>query len=198
LAARGGWRELVLARRIPLAVLASGLASVLASGCGVLGSPMRARLGSATSITVTSPVVGADTILPASYTCYGAGLSPPLYWSGVPEPQTKSLALVVDDSRAPITPYIYWLVYNISPGTTSIPQGGIPVGATQGPNSTGKMGYLPPCPTGAHGMYRFTVYALDARLDLTGDGLRDTWSTIARHVIASGRLVVRSASGNGE
>jgi phosphatidylethanolamine-binding protein (PEBP) family uncharacterized protein len=42
-------------------------------------------------------------------------------------------------------------------------------------------------------MYRFTVYALNAGLNLAGSGLREAWSTIAQHVIASGRLTVRAS-----
>ena len=164
----------------------------LASGCGLLGGPLGARFSTATSITVTSPVVGPELTLPKAYTCYGAGISPPLYWSGAPEPQTKSLVILVDDSQAPITPYIYWLVYNVSPGTTSIPQGGHLPGARQGPNSTGRTGYAAPCPADSHDMYRFTVYALNAKPDLAGDSLRQTWSTISQHVVASGRLTVRA------
>src|SRR5579859_4449920 len=134
-----------------VSVLAAGLAiATLASGCGLLGGPGGTRFGPATSITVTSPVTGPEATLPRAYTCHGAGISPPLYWSGAPEPQTKSLVIVIDDSQAPITPYIYWLVYNVSPGTTSIPQGGLPVGARQGPNSTGRAGYTAPCPRDAH------------------------------------------------
>jgi Raf kinase inhibitor-like YbhB/YbcL family protein len=176
-----------------VSVLAAGLAiATLASGCGLLGGPGGTRLGPATSITVTSPVTGPEATLPRAYTCRGAGISPPLYWSGVPEPQTKSLVIVIDDSQAPINPYIYWLVYNVSPGTTSIPEGGLPVGAQQGPNSTGRTRYAAPCPGASHDMYRFTVYALNSRPDLIGDSLRQAWWTIAQHVIASGRLTVRA------
>ena len=45
-------------------------------------------------------------------------LSPPLYWSGALSQQPKSFAVVVDDGQAPITPYVYWMVFDISPSTT--------------------------------------------------------------------------------
>jgi len=133
--------------------------------------------------------------MPSQYTCHGAGLSPPLSWSGAPSAQVKSFAIVADDSRAPITPYIYWIVFDIGPTTSDIPQGGLPTGAEQAMNSKGTIGYDPPCPTGPPGGfhdYRFTVYALDARLNPHLSGLRATWMAIARHVIVAGRLTARA------
>jgi phosphatidylethanolamine-binding protein (PEBP) family uncharacterized protein len=100
---------------------------------------------------------------------------------------------VADDAQAPITPYIYWIVYDIGPTTSDIPQGRVPTGAKQAINSKGTKGYDPPCPTGPPGSlhsYRFTVYALNARLDPHLSGLQATWSAIARHVIVAGRLTV--------
>ena len=84
--------------------------------------------------------------MPVSFTCgVGKPTSPPLSWAGAP-PGTKSLALVVDDSSAPITPYVYWIVFNISPQTQDILEGQLPPGAEQARNSAGSIGYLPPCP----------------------------------------------------
>jgi hypothetical protein len=145
-------------------------------------------------MTVTSPEFHADVRLPLQYTCTGAGLSPPLYWSGALSHQPKSFAVVVDDGLAPITPYVYWIVFDISPGTTDIAQNRLPTGAREAQNSAGTARYDPPCPKGsALHAYRFTVYALDAFLRLpTGAGLRATWSAIAKHVIGVGRLTVKA------
>jgi len=152
-------------------------------------------------MTVTSPVVGADDLLTAQYTCQGAGHSPPLYWSGAPALATKSYAIVIDDSRAPITPYVYWIVFDIRSAATAIPAGGHLPGALQAMNSKGTSRYDPPCPGSGHNMYRITVYALNvAKLRDHGGVLRGgasllrTWSAIASHVIASGRLTVRAAA----
>ncbi len=172
--------------------LGAALACVLLSGCGLLGGLTTQRLGAPQAMTVTSPVFSADVSIPRQYTCHGAGLSPPLYWSGAPQgaaQPTKSFAIVVDDSQAPITPYIYWLVYNISPATSAIPQNELPPGARQALNSRGQARYDPPCPAGVPHLYRFTVYALNVRLNLpAGAGLRATWTAIAHHVIGIGRL----------
>ena len=59
------------------------------------------------------------------FTCHGAKVSPPLYWSGAPQ-GTKSYAIVVDDSAAPITPYIYLIVFNIPQATTDLQAAHLP------------------------------------------------------------------------
>jgi Raf kinase inhibitor-like YbhB/YbcL family protein len=175
-----------------LAILAMAVPGI--SGCGLLGGLSGSRTVSPQSMTVTSPEFRADVRLPPPYTCAGAGLSPPLYWSGALSQQPKSFAVVVDDGLAPITPYVYWIVFDISPSTTDIAQNRLPTGARQAQNSAGRARYDPPCPQGsALHSYRFTVYALDSFLRLpNGAGLRATWSAIAKHVIGVGRLTVKA------
>jgi Raf kinase inhibitor-like YbhB/YbcL family protein len=168
-------------------VLAALGAVLLAAqaGCGLVGGPTTFQGG----FTVTSPVVNGG-IIPARYTCHGAGLSPPLHWSGAPS-RTKTLALVVDDAEAPITPYIYWIVFNINPSTTDIQAGQLPSGARQADNSAGHAAYDPPCPRNHEHSYRFTVYALHSAVSLSnGAGLKSAWLAIARTAIAHGRLPV--------
>lgn len=175
----------------------SGLAALaivapLLSGCSLLGGFRGSRQVAPASMTVTSPEFRAAVPLPPQFTCAGPGLSPPLYWSGAFSQQPRSFAVVVDDGQAPITPFVYWIVFDISPTTTAIAQNRLPTGARQAQNSAGKARYDPPCPKGgAVHTYRFTVYALDAYLKLPdGTGLHAAWSAIAQHVIAVGRLTV--------
>ena len=184
---RPGRRE--LARLMILAAVTPVL-----SGCGLFGGLSGSRHVAPQPITVTSPEFRTDVPLPVQYTCRGAGISPPLYWSEGLSQQPKSFAIVVDDGQAPITPYIYWIVFDIGPSTTYIAQNRLPTGARQAHNSAGTARYDPPCPRDSQGhQYRFTVYALNAWLRLPdGAGLRTTWSAIARHVIGVGRLTVRA------
>ena len=77
-----------------------------------------------------------------------AKMNPPLNWSGAPA-GTKSLALIVDDSSAPITPTIYWLVFDINPGATDIQEGSLPTGARQALNSAGTADLRPAVPATA-------------------------------------------------
>ena len=103
---------------------------------------------------------------------------------------TRALALVMDDADAPISPYIYWIVFNISPATRDIQAGRLPPGAQVADNSKGTVGYSAPCPAHGH-EYRFSIYALNAPLQLKeGASLTAAWSAIAEHALARGRLQV--------
>jgi Raf kinase inhibitor-like YbhB/YbcL family protein len=171
---------------------AIAVALCLLSGCGLIGSS-KASLGEAEeqSMNVASPMA-QQGIMALRYTCHSKGVveTPPLSWSAPPA-GTRSLALVVDDAAAPITPRLYWIVFDISPDTTDIQASTLPTGARQARNSTGRTGYDPPCPSGAAHQYRFTVYALNARLSQPdGTPEQAAWSAIARHAIARGRLPV--------
>jgi Raf kinase inhibitor-like YbhB/YbcL family protein len=162
------------------------LTALTLAGCGNGGSGATAA---PTMMTVTSAAF-SQNVLPQRYTCHGAGISPPIDWSGAP-PGTKSFALVVDDSSAPITPFIYWLVFHIEPGTTDIQEGMLPTGARQALNSDGTRAYDPPCPGSHPHMYRFTVYALSTEIDLpAGASLQAVWTAIAAATIGRGRKVV--------
>lgn len=182
--------------RRPGRLLAMLIALVpLTAGCGVLGGLSQRGLRAPGVMTVTSPAFSADVGLPLQYTCRGAGLSPPLQWSGAPGQRVKSFAIVIDDSEAPISPYVYWIAFNISRNSIAIPQNGLPPHALQAQNSLGQARYDPPCPQGGPHRYRFTVYALNvSRLPGPngplgpGAGLAQTWRAIAAHVIAVGRL----------
>ena len=176
--------------RAGLRAAAAAAAAIMLSGCGLLSGPAALPQDDPLKMTVTSPEFGEGVPIPHQYTCHGPGETPPLDWSGAPA-DTKSLALVVDDSSAPITPYIYWLVFDIQPGTTDIQEGAWPTGARQALNSAGTMTYDAPCPIGHSHSYRFTVYALNRELTLpNGAPLLAVWTAIANATIGRGRIVV--------
>jgi Raf kinase inhibitor-like YbhB/YbcL family protein len=167
---------------------AAAVASAVAlGGCGLLGGPAALRQGDSQVMTVTSPEFGQGRAIPRQYTCRDRHETPPVSWSGAPL-GTRALALVVDDTDAPITPYIYWIVVNINPQITDIQANHLPPGALQAVNSSGTVGYAPPCPSHSH-QYRFTIYALNASLPLKeGASLTAAVSGIAGHAVARGRL----------
>jgi hypothetical protein len=121
---------------------------------------------------LTSPEFSEGSSIPVRYTQEGDDISPPLEWSEVPE-DTKSFALICEDLDAPKKSkggpnFTHWVIYNIGPNVTSIPEGlpdsahiHIPILASQGENSFGDIGYggpMPPVGSGAH-HYVFTLYA---------------------------------------
>jgi Raf kinase inhibitor-like YbhB/YbcL family protein len=182
--------------------------SLLASGCGLLG-PQPLTADAPLDMSVTSPEFTGG-VIPAQFTCYGSGESPPIFWSGAP-PGTKSLALIVDDSLAPISPRVYWIVFDIGADTTDLQIGPptttqghrgaaltLPPGARVAVNSAGIAGYTPPCPVGGPHGYRFSVYALNTYFgsSLPNDAhLLQAWSTIAAHVIGRGTTTFRAVPG---
>jgi Raf kinase inhibitor-like YbhB/YbcL family protein len=170
--------------------------SLVLGGCGLLGKPTPLVADAPLTMTVNSPVfVGG--VIPAKFTCHGAGVSPAIYWSA-PPPGTKSLALIVDDSATPISPRIYWLVFDISPATTDLQVGSLPPHARVAENSSGKADYDAPCPVGKPHYYRFTVYALNTFFGNTlpaNSQLLRALTTIAAHVTARGTRTARALPG---
>jgi len=179
--------------------------SLLLTGCGLLGKPQPLSADAPLDMSVTSPEF-AGSVIPSRYTCHGAGESPPISWSGAP-PGTKSLALIVDDSDAPISPRVYWIVFDIGAGTTDLqvgppitaasgsarrpPPATLPPGARVAYDSAGEAGYTPPCPRGAPHSYRFTVYALNTYFGTSlpdNARLLQAWTSIAAHVIGRGTM----------
>jgi Raf kinase inhibitor-like YbhB/YbcL family protein len=131
-------------------------------------------------------------IIPSKFTCDGSDTSPPLQITDVPS-GAKSLVLIADDPDAPGGLFTHWLIWNIPPQTSSIPEGSATNGV-QGTNDFGKSGYRGPCPPPGTHRYSFKVFALDRELDLRPGAKRSQIDTaIKGHVIAHGELVGRYA-----
>ena len=136
--------------------------------------------------------------IPAKYTCEGQDISPPLAWTGAP-PDATSLALIVDDPdapdpAAPKMTWVHWVLYNIPPGTGSLPEGAkqLPPGTLQGLNDWKSTGYGGPCPPPGHGPHRyfFRLYALDSEVGLpAGASRKELERALEGHVLAVAELV---------
>ncbi|MFC7381294.1 YbhB/YbcL family Raf kinase inhibitor-like protein [Sphaerisporangium rhizosphaerae] len=166
--------------------VAAATAVALSAGCGIVGggSPTENSLD---GLSVSSPRFRDQAPLPSEFSCTGQSGNPPLRWSGVPQKQTRSIALVVDATNAQGAVEAHWVLFNVDSLTTELAPNSVPKGALQGLSSNGKVGYAPPCRP--EDTYRFSVYALNAELALkNGAGLRETLEQIAQHTIARGRL----------
>ena len=176
--------------RRPRAGIAGAAATILLGGCGVASGTGSLTPDAPSTMTVSSAAFSQGA-LPQHFTCHGGKISPPLDWTGAPS-GTKSYAIVVDDAAAPITPFIYWIVFDIPEATTDIQTGpSLPPGARQADNSLGQASYDPPCSDDPGHSYRFTVYALSSTLDLpNGASTLSAWQAIAHAAIARGRIAV--------
>jgi Raf kinase inhibitor-like YbhB/YbcL family protein len=183
----GRWLVRVAPGRWLARVALAGACTAALGGCGLIGGPRTVAMDVPDEITVTSPDISQGVMSPA-FGCHGSGKHPGIHWSGTPQ-GTKSVAVVMDDASAPITPFIYWIVFDIGPQTTDIQAGALPPGARQAGNSKGEASYDPPCPANPGHTYRFTVYALGRMLKLpAGAGVKSAWTAIASAAIARGRL----------
>lgn len=142
-----------------------------------------------TVMTITSTAFQHQQGIPSKYTCDGADVNPPLFFTDIPK-ETKNLLLLVDDPDAPSGTWHHWTIYNMSPDTKEIRENSKPSSGHEGMTSFGKTGYGGPCPPrGTHG-YVFTLYALDTILDLPDNATyNEIQSAMDIHVIDKAQLV---------
>jgi Raf kinase inhibitor-like YbhB/YbcL family protein len=136
-----------------------------------------------------------DSRIPAKFTCNGAGISPQLAWDAPPA-GTASFALIVTDPDAPGRTFVHWVLYGLPAETRALPEGlpalgQLPNGARQGRNDFGDLGYGGPCPPpGSPHHYIFTLYALDAKLNLPVCATRaQVEAAMQGHILARGELI---------
>lgn len=116
-------------------------------------------------------------------------LSPPLEIRNPPE-GTRSFALIMDDPDAPAGTWVHWLMWNIPPDTTRIPQGSAPEGSMEGVNSWDEPGYGGPAPPSGTHHYFVRLYALDTELELPAASRRkDLEGAMRGHVLEEAVLM---------
>jgi Raf kinase inhibitor-like YbhB/YbcL family protein len=128
---------------------------------------------------LTSSAFAEGAAIPAKHSCDGADVSPPLAWNGAPA-NTRSFALICDDPDAPRGTWVHWVLYNLPPTLTALPEGVNKTaalkelgGAWQGLNSGKRTGYSGPCPPpGGPHRYFFKLYALDHLLKLDANATK--------------------------
>ncbi|MFP4143719.1 MAG: YbhB/YbcL family Raf kinase inhibitor-like protein [Phycisphaeraceae bacterium] len=118
---------------------------------------------------LSSPAMEPDQPTPTAHTAEGGNLSPPLHWADVPEGAAELALIMIDlDATSNGQPFVHWLVYGISPHRPGLPGGLLrrprleDLGAAQGKNSFGHVGYdgpAPPADAPPH-RYRLDLVAL--------------------------------------
>jgi Raf kinase inhibitor-like YbhB/YbcL family protein len=138
---------------------------------------------------LTSPAFGAGAAIPRRFTCDGDDVSPPLEWSDAPD-DTAAMAMIVDDPDA--RGFVHWVVFDM----TGSQSGGLAEGISaspdappQGVNDFSKVGWGGPCPPSGTHRYRFTLYALDAELGLSGTpSADDVRAAMQGHIVGEAQL----------
>jgi Raf kinase inhibitor-like YbhB/YbcL family protein len=147
---------------------------------------------------LTSPAFAAGESIPERHTCQGADISPPLLWTDLPT-GTRSLALIVDDPdapdpAAPKMTWVHWILYNIPPNTTGLPEAvtssALPAGTLEGINDWRRTGYGGPCPPVGRHRYFHKLYALDIELpDLATPTKEQLEKAMAGHILGHAELI---------
>jgi Raf kinase inhibitor-like YbhB/YbcL family protein len=163
----------------------------------------RSSKATTTSLVLRSPEVADGGQLPKEYTGDGSGATLPLEWSGAPT-GTRSLAVIMHHIDPEGIAKWYWVLYNISPDTRSLPKNVTGVGTLGNNSINGRVGYAPPHSKGPGAKtYIYTLYALSepVKLDVEPSAVsRDVLlAAIKGHILASAQLeVVYSRSVNGD
>jgi Raf kinase inhibitor-like YbhB/YbcL family protein len=162
----------------------------IAGGLAIALAAMASFAAGGAKMKITSSAFQEGAIIPSRFTCDGADTSPPLQIADIPS-GAKSLALIVDDPDAPSGLFTHWMIWNISPQTSTVGEGRAPQGV-QGTNDFGKSGYGGPCPPPGEHRYHFKIFALDRELDLSSGAKRAQLDAALKgHVVAQGELMGR-------
>jgi Raf kinase inhibitor-like YbhB/YbcL family protein len=150
------------------------------------------------ALTLKSSAFDNGGEIPSRYTCEGEDVSPSLVWTGVPE-TARSLALIIDDPdapdpKAPKMTWVHWVLYNIPPDVTGLPEGVVPAklspGMMEGLNDWKRIGYGGPCPPIGRHRYFHKLYALDTVLEVMNTPTKANVEVAMKgHVIAQTELM---------
>ena len=182
------------------AILSVAVITLLLIGCTNRPQPVAQQPAAdkpndnSVGIKLTSSAFKEGQPIPATYTCKGVNISPPLEWSGVPK-TARTIAIIADDPDAPSGMWVHWVLYNLPadniglvenlPATENLKAGGF-----QGKNDSGKIGYDGPCPPSGTHRYFFKIYALDAELPLKAGATKaEVEKAMAGRVVAQGQLM---------
>lgn len=147
-------------------------------------------------LTLTSPAFPEGGTIPARHSGRGEDLSPPFRIQNIPE-GTGSLALLLEDLSHPLfRDFPHWLIWDLPP-VSDLPEG-IPSGkittVAEEPVRQGLAYGLhryagPKPPMGRHHCYRFTLLALDCKLDLpSGTRKKALLRAVEGHILEKATL----------
>ncbi|MCI8908180.1 MAG: YbhB/YbcL family Raf kinase inhibitor-like protein [Angelakisella sp.] len=147
-------------------------------------------------LTLHSPAFPEGGIIPTRHTGRGEDLSPPFTAKGIPE-GSVSLSILLEDTSHPLfRDFPHWLIWNL-PVAEHIPEGIAPGGAVEVLGCTASQGTAygprryagPKPPRWRRHLYRFTLLALDCRLELPpSTGKRRFLEVAEEHILERATL----------
>lgn len=145
---------------------------------------------------LSSPAFQHGAVIPEKYGRDFNNTNPPLVIVRIPS-DTKSVVLIMEDpdvqAVAGAAVWVHWLVFNILPTISVIPEQWIADG-TRGKNTRGELVYGGPRPPDREHRYFFTVFALNQLLPLSEGATRDeVLREMDGHIIDTAELVGRFA-----
>ena len=137
-----------------------------------------------------------EETFPVENTGRGQDRSPEFIMKNL-SPHAKTLAIILEDIKHPIFKnFTHWLIFNISAREKidgAIPGGKIVSGLGNARQGIGYGLYRyagPKPPKGRQHLYRFTMYALDREIDLTGIPTKSRFMKIAgKYMIQQGSII---------
>lgn len=158
------------------------------------GSPyskgtQRTLFGKLESMTISSPSFLNNKEIPQKYTCDGADVNPAFEFHVIP-PDSKSLAIIMEDNDSNPKGFTHWSVFDIDPNQSMLEENTVPNLSTEGTNSFGNIGYNGPCPNSGTHHYVFKLFALDTALGLErGVKKEEILSKIQGHILDEAEIV---------
>ena len=130
--------------------------------------------------------------IPLAYTGRGQNMSPEFIIKNL-SPDAKTIAVTLEDMSHPIRCFTHWIIWNL-PAMEKIEKG-IPSGKTVLDGAKQGLGYGfhryagPKPPKGKIHSYRFTVYVLDCKIDLSANATKAMFLKKAKdHIIQTGSI----------
>ena len=164
------------------------------------------ELGTFDALHLASMAFGNGDRLPERFTADGEGVSPPLFWTQVPE-EADCLVLIVEDpdsiEPAPTVHAVVWGLAadgQLEEGAIRPDGDGGADGKDVGRNSFFGEGWLPPDPPTGHGThhYAFQLFALAGGVQVGANpGRGEIVRAMAGHVLAAGLLTGTYSRGEG-
>ncbi|MEN3747329.1 YbhB/YbcL family Raf kinase inhibitor-like protein [Sphingomonas sp. HF-S3] len=156
-----------------------------------------AGLGTFDSLNLSSMAFANGDRLPERFTADGVGVSPPLFWTGVPEGAERLVLIVEDPDAITPAPTVHAIVWGLAPdgelkeGAIRADGEGSADGSDVGRHSFFGEGWLAPDPPTGHGVhhYAFQLFALGPGPDVRETPGRGTiLKAMAGRVLAAGLL----------